>query len=187
MDIRLYKHFTMFRRLISFVVLIWLFGFLWFAIALPGPLPNTVRTDTIIVLTGSQGRIEHALDVLKAGKAPRLLVSGVGREVTGHDFATEFRVPRRLMKCCVTLGYQAYDTRSNATEAAQWVTRHHARSVRLVTADWHMRRAALELGRELPSGVKVEYDAVPSQPSLTALMLEYLKLLARVALNLAGR
>lgn len=177
----------MFRRLIAFAVLIWLFGFLWFAVALPGPLPDRVRTDAIIVLTGSQGRIEHALHVLKAGKSPHLLVSGVAHAVKPGEFAAEFGVSPRLMGCCVTLGYQAYDTRSNAIEAAQWVTQHNAHSVRLVTADWHMRRAALELRRELPLGVKVEYDAVPSQPSLTALMLEYHKLLARAALNLTGR
>ncbi|MCT2400343.1 YdcF family protein [Novosphingobium mangrovi (ex Huang et al. 2023)] len=177
----------MFRRIAAFIVLIWLFGFLWFAVALPPPVPSDVRTDAIIVLTGSQGRIEHALDVLKADAAPRLLVSGVDREVTPGEFAAEFSVPDQLMKCCVTLGYQAYDTHSNAKEAAQWVSEHKARSVRLVTADWHMRRAASELGRELPPGVTLVRDAVPSRPSLGALILEYHKMLARTALNLAGR
>lgn len=174
----------MFRRIAAFVLLIWLFGFLWFAIALPGPLPMRVRTDAIIVLTGSQGRIEHALKVLEAGKAPDLLVSGVDREVRPREFAVQFGVPARLMKCCVTLGYRAYDTRSNAIEAAQWAAEHEAKSVRLVTADWHMRRAAMELGREFPAGVRLERDAVPSHPSLGALFLEYHKLLARAALNL---
>lgn len=177
----------MFRRLISFVVLIWLFGFLWFAIALPGALPAEMPTDAIIVLTGSQGRIERALDVLEAGKAPRMLVSGVDREVKPAEFAAQFGVPGRLMRCCVVLGYKAYDTRSNAIEAGEWVRAHRARSVRLVTADWHMRRAALELARELPPGVRLERDAVPSRPSFGALILEYHKLLARAALDLVGR
>jgi Uncharacterized conserved protein len=177
----------MFRRFVAFIVLIWLFGFLWFAVALPGPLPADVRTDAIIVLTGSKGRIERSLDVLDAGKAPRLLVSGVDREVKPGEFAAEFGVPPRLMTCCVTLGYQAYDTRSNAIEAAQWVSDHRARSVRLVTADWHMRRAALELAREMPDEVQIELDGVPSRPSLAALVLEYHKLLARAALNLMDK
>jgi uncharacterized SAM-binding protein YcdF (DUF218 family) len=176
----------MFRRLVALIVLVWLFGFLWFAVALPGPLPANARTDAIIVLTGSSGRIEHALDVLEAGKAPTLLVSGVDREVRPREFAVQFHVPARLMRCCVTLGYRAYDTRSNAIEAAQWVTEHGAKSVRLVTADWHMRRAALELSREFPAGVRMERDAVPSHPSLGALFLEYHKLLARAAINLWG-
>ncbi|EJL28659.1 YdcF family protein [Novosphingobium sp. AP12] len=177
----------MFRRFVAFIVLVWLFGFLWFAVALPGPLPANLRTDAIIVLTGSSGRIEHALKVLEAGKAPDLLVSGVDREVRPREFAVQFHVPARLMRCCVTLGYRAYDTRSNAIEAAQWVTEHDAKSVRLVTADWHMRRAALELAREMPADVRIERDGVPSRPSLGALFLEYHKLLARAALNLWGR
>lgn len=177
----------MFRRCVAFIVLIWLFGFLWFAVALPGPLPAAVRTDAIIVLTGSKGRIERAVNLLDAGKSPRLLVSGVDREVKPGEFAAEFGVPPRLMSCCVTLGYQAYDTRSNAIEAAQWVSEHSARSVRLVTADWHMRRAALELAREMPENVKIELDGVPSRPSLTVLVLEYHKLLARAALNLMDK
>ncbi|MCJ2179073.1 YdcF family protein [Novosphingobium album (ex Hu et al. 2023)] len=177
----------MFRRFFAFALLIWLFGFLWFAIALPRPLPDDVHTDAVIVLTGSQGRIEHAVNVLKAGSAPRLLVSGVDREVKPKEFAAEFSVSPRLMACCITLGYQAYDTHSNAMEAAQWVSEHHAGSVRLVTADWHMRRAMLELGREMPADVRVERDAVASQPSFGALFLEYHKLLARAALNLAGQ
>jgi uncharacterized SAM-binding protein YcdF (DUF218 family) len=176
----------MFRRLASFVLLIWLFGFLWFAIALPEPMPAADKTDAIIVLTGSQGRIEHALKMLEAGAAPRLLVSGVDREVRPREFAVQFGVPGRLMRCCVTLGYAAYDTRSNAIEAARWVAQHRARSVRLVTADWHMRRAALELARELPDAVRIEEDAVRSRPSLGVLFLEYHKLLARAGGNLVG-
>lgn len=177
----------MFRRFVAFIVLVWLFGFLWFAVALPGPLPASARTDAIIVLTGSSGRIEHALDVLEAGKAPDLLVSGVDREVRPREFAAQFDVPPRLMRCCVTLGYRAYDTRSNAIEAAQWAIEHDAKSVRLVTADWHMRRAALELAREFPDDIRIERDGVPSHPSLGALFLEYHKLLARAGLNLWGR
>ena len=173
----------MFRRTIAFVVLGWLFGFLWFAMALPQPL-GEARTDAIIVLTGSSGRIERAVEILKKGEASRLLVSGVDREVKPREFAAQFGASPHLLKCCITLGYQAYDTRSNAIEAAQWVAEHKARSVRLVTADWHMRRAALELAREMPPGVDLEPDAVPSRPSLGALFLEYHKLLARVALNL---
>lgn len=174
----------MFRRIVASAVLIWAFGFLWFAVALPGPLPADVKTDAIIVLTGSQGRIERSLDLLEAAKAPNLLVSGVDREVRPREFAVQFKVPARLMRCCVTLGYRAYDTRSNAIEAAQWVAEHDAKSVRLVTADWHMRRAALEIAREFPDEVRLELDGVPSRPTLGTLFLEYHKLLARAALNL---
>jgi uncharacterized SAM-binding protein YcdF (DUF218 family) len=82
------------------------------------------------------------------------------------------------MNCCVTLGFSALDTRGNARETADWVREHKVRSIRLVTADWHMRRAALELGEVLPEGETVVRDAVRTQPSLWILFLEYHKLLA---------
>jgi uncharacterized SAM-binding protein YcdF (DUF218 family) len=50
--------------------------------------------------------------------------------------------------------------------------------VRLVTSDWHMRRSALELERALPEDVAIVRDAVPTEPSLRILFLEYHKLLA---------
>lgn len=175
----------MFRRFVSFLLLAWLFGFVWFAVALPGPL-GPRHTDAVIVLTGSSGRIEHALEVLHKGEAPVVLVSGVDREVKPREFAVQYRVSPRLMACCVTLGYRAYDTRSNAIEAGEWVRARGARSVRLVTADWHMRRAFSELAREMPAGVALLPDAVPSRPSLGALFLEYHKLMARQAIALWG-
>ncbi|MCJ2183502.1 YdcF family protein [Novosphingobium sp. 1949] len=171
----------MFRRTAAFAVLVWFFGFVWFAVTLPGPLDTNRTSDAIIVLTGSKGRIEHALALLKRGEAPRLFVSGVDPEVRPAEFAAEFAVPARLMSCCVELGFEAYNTRSNAIETARWVAEHKVRTIRLVTADWHMRRARLDLQRELPKGIVLEPDAVPSHPSLSALFLEYHKLLWRLA------
>ncbi|MBB4857545.1 uncharacterized SAM-binding protein YcdF (DUF218 family) [Novosphingobium chloroacetimidivorans] len=172
----------MFRRIAAFLLLIWVFGFLWFAVALPRPA-GTERTDAVIVLTGGPGRIPRALAVLRQRLAPRLLVSGVDPEVLPREFMLEYDVPADLMRCCITLGYRAFDTRSNAIEAANWLRKRRARTVRLVTVDWHMRRAAFELGRELPKGTVMIEDAVRSQPSLQILFLEYHKLLARYAID----
>ena len=57
--------------------------------------------------------------------------------------------------------------------------------LRLVTTDWHMRRAAGELDRTLPGHVTVVRDAVPSHPDLGTLFLEYHKLIASRAAGLA--
>ena len=83
------------------------------------------------------------------------------------------------MACCVTLGYQAIDTQSNALETAEWLRRQRVESVRLVTSDWHMRRARLELDRLAPPGVTIVADAVPTRPSFSTLFREYNKYLAR--------
>jgi uncharacterized SAM-binding protein YcdF (DUF218 family) len=58
------------------------------------------------------------------------------------------------------------------------VAREKVGSIRLVTSDWHMRRAALELKGALPANVTILRDAVHSKPSFKMLFLEYHKLLA---------
>lgn len=173
------------RRLAALAVLAWLLGFLWFALFLPRPAGN-VRTEGVIVLTGGGGRIPHAISVLRAGTARRLLVAGVDTEVRPREFAAQYGVSDALLACCVTLGYESVDTRSNALEAARWIAAQRLASVRLVTTDWHMRRAAFDLHAAAPPGLAIVQDAVPSHPSMRTLFLEYNKLLARVAAWLAG-
>lgn len=175
----------MIRRIVSLIVLVWLLGFIWFAIALPRPLDGG-KSDGVVVLTGGGGRIGRGLEALEKGWGRRMLVSGVDREVRPGEFQAEYKVPAALMACCVTLGFQSVDTRSNAREVAEWVTQNKIRSIRLVTTDWHMRRAAMELGGSLPDHVEVFSDAVPSQPSLRILFLEYNKLLARTVQRMGG-
>lgn len=167
----------MFRRIVSLLLLVWLAGFLWFALALPQPHDGG-KSDAVVVFTGGDGRIQRGLEALEKGWSRKLLVSGVDREVLPREFVAEYAVPPKTMECCVTLGFESYDTRSNATEASRWLAEGKFKSVRLVTTDWHMRRAAFELRRMLPGDFVVILDAVPSEPSLRILFLEYHKLLA---------
>ena len=167
----------MIGRALSFVALLYAFGFLWFAAALPQPAGGE-PTDAIVVPTGGAGRIGRGLELLDQHKAQAMLVTGVDREVKPNEFAAEYRVPAQIMECCVTLGFAAVDTRSNAAETAAWIAHHHYRSLRLVTTDWHMRRAEGEIAAALPAGVTILRDAVPSRPKLGVLFLEYNKLIA---------
>lgn len=167
----------MILRFIAAIVLIYAFGFLAFAVSLPGPAPEA-KTDAVIVLTGGPGRIARGLEVVQTDLAQEMFVSGVDPEVKPREFAEEFDVPSRVMKCCVTLGFLAVDTRSNAGEVAQWMKDKGFTSARLVTTDWHMARALSELEDTLPPGTRIVQDAVPSHPRLATLFLEYNKLLA---------
>ncbi|RDS78563.1 YdcF family protein [Alteriqipengyuania lutimaris] len=133
------------------------------------------RTDAVIVPTGSAGRIERGLEVVQTDSAEQLLVTGVDPEVKPGEFAAQFEVPDDVMECCVTLGMAATDTRGNAQETTQWAEENGIDSLRLVTSDWHMRRASIELRRELPDNVKLVKDAVRSEPSLWMLFVEYHK------------
>lgn len=167
----------MIRRLLAFVLVAWALGFLWFAFTLPQPA-GAQKTDAIVVATGAGGRIPRGLAMLRAGAAPQMLVTGVDAEVKPREFAAEYEVEPRLMRCCVTLGFAALDTRGNARETAGWVAQAKVRSIRLVTSDWHMRRAARELEGALPQDITILRDAVHTQPKLWTLFLEYHKLLA---------
>lgn len=175
----------MIKRLISILFLIWVLGFAWFALLLPLPAGDE-KTDAIVVLTGGPGRIDRALDRLEAGTAKRLLISGVAREVKPRELAAEYRRPMTLFDCCIALGFEAEDTRSNATEVATWVARRNYKSVRLITTDWHMRRAEYEIGRAIGKDVKIVPDAVRSQPNFATLFREYHKYLAGFAGGMLG-
>jgi len=166
------------RQTIALLATAWLLGFLWFMLALPGPLGNW-RTDAIVVPTGGQGRIDRGIELLKRGQARRLLVTGVGPGVRPVDLAREYKTSPRLFACCIDLGGEAVDTRSNAQETADWVRDHGYRSVRLVTSDWHLRRARLELTAELGPDVEVLGDGVPGTPKMLLLLSEYHKFLVR--------
>ncbi len=167
----------MIGRIAALFAMAWALGFVWFAVALPSPAAFS-RTDAIVVPTGGAGRIPRGLDVLRRGGAPRMLVSGVYEDVTRREFAVEYGVPNRLMECCISLDFAALDTRGNARETAAWVKREGVGSLRLVTSDWHMRRAIGELRTSLPDDVEILPDAVRTEPSFGTLFLEYHKLLA---------
>lgn len=176
----------MIRRLLAALLLLWLLGFLWFALFLPRPASDAIATDGIVVLTGSAGRIDRGLALLRQQRGKQLLVSGVDQDVKPGEFESAYDVPRKLMTCCVTLGREAVDTRSNAIEASAWLARHHYRSVRLITADWHMRRARYELELKLRTPVEIVTDAVASQPTLVVLLREYNKYVLRRIAGLIG-
>jgi len=173
----------MIARALSLLLLLYAIGFIVFALTLGKPAqPQAAATDAAVVLTGGAGRIEHAMDVMRAGKAKRLLVAGADPLVTKADMARRLPGSNALLKCCVDLGSESVDTRSNAEEAQRWLALHHFRSLRLITSDWHMRRARYEFEKVLGSRYQLITDGVRSDPSFLTLFGEYNKyLLRRVA------
>lgn len=173
-------------RIGALLVGAWAAGFLLFSLTLGGPLDKARKTDAIVVLTGAPGRIDRGLELLHAKAAKRMLVSGVDRDVKPHELAIQYREPR-LFKCCVDLGWQAVNTVSNAEETAEWVRDHKYKTVRLVTSDWHMPRARLELAHMLGPGIELIGDPVPSNARFLTLFREYHKyLVRRVAIMLGA-
>lgn len=170
----------MIARFASFLLILWALGFALFSVTLGKPAPRTApATEAIVALTGGNGRIEYAARLLGEGQGKRLLISGVDPAVRKVDIIRRLGGKARLAACCIDLGSESVDTRSNAEEARRWLDRRGYKSVRLVTSDWHMRRARYEFERTLGSDYVIVPDAVRTQPKLMTLFSEYNKYLLR--------
>lgn len=170
----------MIARFAAFLIVLYALGFALFAVTLGTPADEeAAATQAIIVITGGKGRIEHGVQLLAAGEGKRMLIAGADPSVTKADLIRRIGGKSRLIKCCVDLGSESVDTRSNADEAKRWLDRRHFTSLRLVTSDWHMRRARYEFSRTLGKSYRVVPDAVRTEPQLITLFAEYNKYLLR--------
>ena len=169
----------MILRLGSLFLIFYALGFALFSVTLGEPV-DKAKTDAVVVLTGGPGRIERGVEVMADRGAKRMLIAGADPSVTRRDL--ERRLGRRAVKvlrCCVDLGSESVDTRSNAEEAKRWLDPRGYRSVRLITNDWHMRRAAFEFRSDLGSDYKIVEDAVATRPRFLTLFGEYNKYVLR--------
>ena len=172
-------------RLVSFGLLLYVLGYALFAVMLPRAAGEE-RTDAVVVLTGGSGRLERGFDMVERGLARRMLISGVERTVRPIELASAYEVDPRRFECCITLGRESFDTRSNADEVARWVERRRIRSIRLVTNDLHMPRARYELRKRVGDQLTIVADAVPTNPDLGDIFIEYNKYLLGLAADLIG-
>jgi uncharacterized SAM-binding protein YcdF (DUF218 family) len=137
-------------------------GLVWFANTIPDAIADPgATTDAIVVLTGGSQRVQSGLQLLAAGKAKKLFVSGVYH---GVDVTALLRTARQspdAVQCCITLGHEADSTYGNAHETAAWMRQENFRSLRLVTSSYHMRRALLEFARAMPAVRIVPHPVFP--------------------------
>jgi len=158
------------RSVAAFLVVaaIWFSGLFAFAARVQHstPPPAPTPADGIVVLTGahSDQRISAALRLLEDGYGRRLLVSGVNRKTSREDIRRTTKAVRRLYDCCVDLGFSAYDTIGNARETADWARAMRFTSLIIVSADYHMPRAMLELTAVM-RGTGVTLQAYPAATS----------------------
>jgi uncharacterized SAM-binding protein YcdF (DUF218 family) len=135
-------------------VMLWGVGLLAFAsrVAHATPAADPGRAQGIVALTGgSNRRLTAAMALLQAGRGQRLLISGVNRRATREQIRQAARaVAGPVYDCCVDLGFEAIDTVGNAREAAEWARARGYDRLILVTADYHMPRALLELRGAMP-------------------------------------
>lgn len=125
-----------------------------FILTLPKPASGDVSiTDGIVVATGGQARIEEGLRLLSEGRASQMLVTGVGKGISHTSLKRTLRLTTaqiRVLECCVDLDAAARDTIGNARSAALWADANALKSLRLVTANYHLPRAQNEFQRAFP-------------------------------------
>jgi uncharacterized SAM-binding protein YcdF (DUF218 family) len=185
---------------LAVIALIWASGLFAFAARVQQSTPQAApaAADGIVALTGanSNERIAAAVQLLTERKGRRVLVSGVNRDVSREQLRAATGAVRRLYDCCVDLGFTAADTVGNARETAEWAKAMRYRRLTIVTSDYHMPRAMLELRAVLrPPAMSLQTYAVPTaalksrhwwdSPGAVRLMVveysKYLAILAREA------
>lgn len=152
---------------ITLLAILWTGGLSVFIHSIPTKSANsTAHSDVIVVLTGGDLRVAKGFALWQAGIAPRLFISGVGKDVTRasliHTYASGAMAealgahPEQLV-----LDYAASNTQSNASETAKFMKKQGYSTMHLVTAGYHMQRALLECRLYMP---KVRIIADPVSP-----------------------
>lgn len=112
-----------------------------------------VNAQAVAVLTGrSNSRIVVAAQLADALSLP-LLISGVNVDTSADDIARILKTNRAHIDCCVTLGKAAASTEGNGAEVASWARRRKISRIIVVTSEYHMERALMELQHALPEAV----------------------------------
>jgi len=180
-----------FLTLIGIIALMWLVGLFAFAdrVRKLTPAGEPDRADAIVALTGpSAERVNAAIRLLEQDKGDRVLISGVNREVRRQELRALTPGSTKLFNCCVDLGFEAEDTLGNAEEIAAWARSRGYDDLIVVTSDYHMPRALLEIRSISPAMTLTPYAiSTPSldnsrwwRAAVTArrMTLEYMKYLA---------
>lgn len=191
-----------FLGFLLFLGVLWVVGLWTFGerVANSTPAAEPPISDGIVALTGASNvRLEAAEHLIEAGRAQRLLISGVNKDATRSDVRQVARGVGKAWDCCVDLGFQAESTRGNARETQGWVRFHDYHSLTVVTADYHMPRAILELHAQMPAVQLFPYPVVTDlnarrwwgrQADAKRIAVEYSKylvILAREAILGLGR
>ena len=186
-------------RGLAILVLVALGGFVWFLTMVRSDEQKPSRNaDGIVVLTGGSSRVSDALELLSNGYGKRLLISGVHRANGVNDIGRSLPDTQKLLTCCVDLDRSAVNTRSNATETRRWATERNFKSLIVVTSNYHVPRARVELSHAMPDIDLIWYPVIgekwrdepwwTSGAALRLLLSEYVKyVVAEIRVRLEDR
>ena len=139
---------------VLFILGLWAIGLSRYVGDIPKVVEDkTTRTDAIVVLTGGSGRLTVGLNLLAKDLADLMFVSGVYRGLDVRKLLEAVHHDASRFETRINIG-NAINTHENAEETTKWVAEKNLRSLRLVTAAYHMPRSLLEF-RNLMPGIKI--------------------------------
>jgi len=150
---------------VTIMVMMWMAALVSYVYSIPRePTNDKTTTDAIVVLTGGSLRIAYGFELLDKGLAKQLFISGVAEDISLEELMQTHQASAKVRALAakepvIILDRVANSTRSNAAQTAQWVHDRGIHSIRLVTANYHMRRSVMEF-RRLMSDVKIIADPV---------------------------
>lgn len=141
---------------LMFGLMLWAASLAWFVYSIPSSsVPASTRVEALVVLTGGKGRVEHGFRMLAEGAAPVLFISGVGQQATEHEMLSSHADDKTRDRIYETGGEIVLDhvsrsTVSNAEKTAAFLRERDIKTIRLITADYHMRRSLHEFRAVMP-------------------------------------
>jgi uncharacterized SAM-binding protein YcdF (DUF218 family) len=153
-------------QLIAFIIVltaVFSGGYFLYSGLTHGP-DGDARGDGIVALTGGESRVQTGVQLLAEERGQRLLISGANPIATLGDIRTAAGAESALFECCVDVGIEAADTIGNAIETATWAAGHGYSRLVVVTSDFHMPRALLELRSAMPDTDLVAYGVKTAPP-----------------------
>ncbi len=136
--------------------ILWSAALAWFVHTMPAQ--NDVadtNVGALVVLTGGEDRVEYGLTMLADGMAPVLFISGVGAKATEEEMLSSHataNVRERIYEAGaeIILDHEAKSTVSNADQAANFIRKRGITTIRLITANYHMKRSMREFRNAIP-------------------------------------
>lgn len=148
-------------RVTAVAVVVAAAGFLWFLSQVEADQQSLKNpADGIVVLTGGSSRVSDAVSLLANGYGKRLLISGVHWANGTEDISRSLPDNKLWLDCCVDLDHSAVNTRSNATETRRWAESRQFRSLIVVTSNYHMPRAIMELSHAMPDVLLTPFPVI---------------------------
>lgn len=127
------------------------------------PSDNLISADAIVVVSGDDDRMKHAIDLYKKGLAPKLILSGAASDgltsnaLAMHLEASAAGIPNEV----VLMEEKATNTYENALYTKQIVQNQEMDNIILVSSPYHQRRV-YETFRMVFGGTDVMLQNSPS-------------------------